>query len=248
MGLELLGGVLSLFGAGQQKKAMQAQANAIRDAARIQAESTERLAAPFTDAANWSMPLLKGATIDLFGSKVGKKNPFLEAMHGENLEEIDKEKSKATASSDFFWKGSGNLGRGRGEQLRIGQSATDAKNRENLSYGMAETADQDKRIADYFNALGSMASYGQAGLAPMLTGIQNRYQGDVEAAGVKAGATTGMWGDFGLLLGDYVGRQNANEQSQLFRDMWAQSFNTPTATKKKKPTLWSGGGTYSNMG
>jgi len=83
----------------------------------------------------------------------------------------------------YFGK-QGNVGRSRGEQLRIGSAATTAANQENLGYGTAQQSYRNSTVDRYMSALNNLGQYGQFGVNTASQGIDTTLQGTEMAAGI----------------------------------------------------------------
>jgi hypothetical protein len=156
----------SIFAGKKQKDAM--EAGAARE---------ERLSRPMYDAQKRGLGGMWDTIQRLIAPSAGQASGALKAGHAENLERIEKQKANALAQSRFFNESTGNLGRGRGEALRIAQGATDALNSENLSYAGAQ---EDYKLAGtgrLFDALSSYSGQGSGGLSAMIGANRLRTQG-----------------------------------------------------------------------
>lgn len=216
---DIAGAAMGLRGASAQNKAAQAQAEAMERASMRNAELQRELAAPYLEQAKFALPKLRESIMSLLAPQAGKDDPFIAAQHKTNLSGIDKEADKATASSARLWGSTGNTGRGRGEALRIGQSALDAKNRENLSYGLTQKNVRDNSTSRFIQSLSGLAGLGSTGLTPAMNAASSQMQGEIGAAGIRADATNDIWGDLSAMFGDYVGRRDADKQNALIMKM-----------------------------
>ena len=229
------GGIASAQAAKAQKKA----ANTIQAATTAQAEAVNRLAQPYQDVLNYALPQMKSA-VGQYGAQVGKNDPLLAAEHGQNVTDINRAKTRALLNSSRFWGVTGNAGRGRGEALRIGQTATETENRENLSYGGLQRDFRQQALDRWFGATGQLAGIGGQGtnLAVHAAGIQ---AGGVQtAAGMKADAASSLYGDIGAGLGSISGAYIGDYQMKQRKKMLDRIYG-PSGSRRKWTSVVVGG-------
>jgi hypothetical protein len=201
-GLGALGG--KLLGASQSNKAAKREADAARAASAKAASELRVAAAPFMEQLNYAMPRFRSLIESEYAPKVGADNPFLAAQHQLNESKIGREENAALANSRRYWSALGDLGRSRGEALRIGRNATEEMNRENLNYGVQQqgyrnsTAD---RLASALEALSSAASPGVDLTADAASAESN---GAVRAANIRAAGAKNYWNSAGPAFGEIL--------------------------------------------
>jgi hypothetical protein len=154
--------------------------NAAKSAAAVQWE----LARPYHEAAEYALPALRNLASGYFANRLGKENAYLRAGHAENLAQIGRQERTAGAASTSHWMNAGNVGRGRGEQLRIAESALRSRNAENLNYGAQQQQYKDtsaQQLANLYGMLGNLGSQGmEAGIASAqtrLAGVNSMWSG-----------------------------------------------------------------------
>jgi len=217
MGWESLIPVLTtLWSARQQKKAANKLGDTIKTATAEEAARLRELAAPGLEASQYAFPRLKSAITNMYGN-VNKENPYLAAAHKMNVTGIQRGATKATSESTRYWQSMGNLGRSRGERLRISRGATEETGRENLAYGVGQQTYKDTNTARLIQALESLASLGGSSMAPAMGAAQTEAQGQISAAGVKAQASSDLWGDIGALGGTLYGSMEAKAEAERNR-------------------------------
>ena len=236
--LEAAGAVMGLLGARSQKKAAKRQAQAIEYAARKQAQTLKEIAAPWQEAGLEGIAGLRSAVRNLLAPDVDKEDPYLAARHAESLTEIERERERATKGAGRFWRGTGNVGKARGEELLIGQGALEAKNRENLAYGVGQQEYKTQTRSRLMSALGGLAGLGQTALSPLMGAAGVEAGGTTQAAGVRAGATSDIWSDLGALFGDIEGGIRAKSERKDWMDLLGEAYGTKktTTTAPNTPT------------
>lgn len=212
----LAGPLLSLGASSSARRA----ARRAQEIANQQAGVVENAYAPLKGLFDRSLPLMERQGYNLYGSKVGKKSDILEGERRLALSDIDKNEKRALAASSMFHGMSGNTGRGRGEALRIGASATDQKNRARLGFAGAQEDYMDRNAGNYMGFLGGMTNLGAQSI-----------QGTVQAAGIRAGgaqtanqiradANQGMWNSLAGTVGDMWGNSLAKKDRRWTEDMY----------------------------
>jgi hypothetical protein len=171
------------------------------------------LAAPYTQAGTAALPALSRLIGTYLQPRVGKESALLRTQHALSLQGITKGQRSALARSRLYWGGTGNVGRGRGEALRIGQAGTEATNLENLQYGLGQEQFKRQGVTDYLNALMGQAGLGLQGANIAVGGIQTRAAGQQQFWGDIAGI---MQGITATLEEQQRARQEQNWMGNLF--------------------------------
>jgi len=200
--IPLIGAGIGLLGASKASSSASKAANATLKAAQIEDARLRDLSVPFLEQAKFALPALRSTVMQNVAKNVGTESPYIKAEHNINLGEIAKGEQAASQASSGYWNRVGDVGRGRGEQLRIAQAATETRNKENLAYGGTRETARQTALSQFVNALSGLASQGQAGMQPAMMGAQAAYQGATQAAQLR--------------------QQGSNEMANLFTGMGAQ--------------------------
>ncbi|MHB1000472.1 MAG: hypothetical protein ACYC27_14630 [Armatimonadota bacterium] len=208
----------SIFAGSKQIQAMKQAAEAIKMSGRNAANGLREAASPYLQEAKTALPAYSKMVFGEYGSKVGQDDPYLKAAHETNMQGIGREKNKALATSNRAFRF--NPGRGRGEALRIGQSATEMTNRENLRYGQGQS-DYRTGMADKFTGgLDRLVGFGNTGLNLQTTAANMQMSAEQQAAGMIGGAKSEFYGDLGELagipMGEYMANQDLSRMKKLY--------------------------------
>ena len=201
-----VGALLGAAGASKSGKAAKKAASATERAAQIEDQRLRDLSVPFLEQAKFALPALRSTIMQNVAKNVGTESPYIKAEHNINLGEIAKGEQAASQASSGYWNRVGDVGRGRGEQLRIAQAATETRNKENLTYGGTRETARQTALSQFVNALSGLASQGQAGMQPAMMGAQAAYQGATQAALLR--------------------QQGSNEMANLFSGTGGQLFGS----------------------
>jgi len=204
-----VGALLGVAGASKSGKAAKRAASATERAAQMEDQRLRELSAPFLKQAEFALPALRSVIMQNVAKNVGTESPYIKAEHNINLGEIAKGEQAASAASSGYWNRVGDVGRGRGEQLRIAQAATETRNKENLAYGGTRESARQQALSQFVNALSGLANQGQAGMQPAMMGAQAAYQGATQAAQLRQGGAdqmAAMFGNIGGQMFDYGAR------------------------------------------
>jgi hypothetical protein len=174
-----IGVVGSLYGASKAARSQRRAANELA-----------QMAEPYLAEGRFALPKLRLLAESYYAPRVGKMSPLLRAQHGQNLFDLGRANTRSLASIRHAYAGTGNMGRARGEQLRLADQVTHATNRENLSYGAAQQSYLDAVAGQYQEILQRLAALGSQGLS---YGSQ--------AAKLRGAAGAGFWNTFGQLFG-----------------------------------------------
>ena len=122
--------------------------------------------------------------------------------------------------------------------MLIGQGALEAKNRENLAYGVGQQEYKTQTRSRLMSALGGLAGLGQTALSPLMGAAGVEAGGTTQAAGVRAGATSDIWSDLGALFGDIEGGIRAKSERKDWMDLLGEAYGTKktTTTAPNTPT------------
>lgn len=216
----------SLFGANRAQRAANQQANTILEANQERTAMLRELAAPYEEAGLYGMDRLKALISGSLAPAVGRESPILAGEHQENLLGIGRDTGRQLAGSTRYWTGAGNVGRGRGEGLRIQRAGTDARNRENLRYGGLQEDYKDRALGRYQGALGAMADYGRTGTSLMAGAANAGYEGAVQAAGVRGAGQQAFAEDLGALGGTLFGSWEADRERRLMQPYLDKALGT----------------------
>jgi hypothetical protein len=217
-----LGPVLGFGGALLSSQKAADSGKEMADVMRANASRLSDMAQPYVEQGAWALPRLQGYASTLEGL-AGKESPLLRGKYLESLKGIDENEKAAEADASAYFGAAGNSGRARGEKLRARQSALQAKNLAGLSYGAAQEDYKQASRDRYGNALGSLLQAGGMGLGT----AQNALGMSNQAAGARADAQQGFYGDLASLIGTGVGQYN---DAQRWRD-WMRL--NPNGTAKK---------------
>ena len=169
----------SLFGASQAA-----------DAQKEAADEQMQMAAPYLQEAKLALPQLRALAQGYYAPRVGKDNPLIAAQHQLSLGNIARAKRVGMANITHQFATTGNVGRSRGEQLRLANQLLQSQNQENLGYGQAQQAYRDSTAAQYENILNALIGVGNQGLSLGSSALQR-----------QGNATAGFWDTFGKTLG-----------------------------------------------
>jgi len=218
--VQLIGTAIGLYGSSKANDAYKQMAAEIEAAAQAAAGNIRGMAEPYLESGRYALPAMKQLTMR-YGSKIGKNDPFLAALHMRNLQRLGREEQRQLAGSQGYWGATGNVGRGRGEALRIRRGATEAMNVESLGYGQGQQEYQAATEARYMQGLGALGGYGTVGLGAGTEAEKLRYQGVADAARLRGEGTASMWGDVAGAAGDWtsaVGAAADRKQRQKLLD------------------------------
>jgi len=146
-------------------------ANQAADAQKEGANAQMQMAAPYLREAALALPRLRALAERYYAPRAGKDSPFLRAGHLENLAELERANRRSLAEIEHTYASRGNLGRARGERLRLTGELLGATNRENLSYGLAQENYRDSTAAQYQELLAALASLGGTGMRYASAGL-----------------------------------------------------------------------------
>jgi hypothetical protein len=206
---------IGLLSANKANKAAQAQTDAMLETARMEDRRIRELTAPWLQQAKFAMPMLRQTIMSQLAPEVGRDDPFLTKERDIAMRDIGRGEQTALGQTARRWTATGNIGRGRGEQLRIGRSAEEARGEVGLQYGKAQRSYRQGASAAFINALSGLANQGTQGLGPAVTGARDLAQGTMEAARTRAEGQTGMWGDIagiGASVGQYFDERKLQKQ------------------------------------
>jgi len=215
LGLGIAGGMYSSW---QANKAAKRQAEAMLDAAKIEDKRIRELTEPYLQQARFAMPLLRQTVMSQLAPRLGQNDPFLAKEHEMNLQTLGRREKTSQAQMERLWGATGNVGRGRGEQLRIRQGAQEARNVENLQYGAGQRGYRESTANQFIAALSGMGAQGTAGLGPAVTGAGDVMRAMTGAAEARGAGAQGMWGDIGGMFGTVGG---ALQEKELLK--WLQN-------------------------
>lgn len=168
------------------------------------------LAKPSLEAQKWAFPMMQNWIATQVLPQATEPSAALAGQRTVNLSAVRRKFGGLRAQSRRFWTGTGNLGRGRGEQMRLGQAETEASNLENLRYTTAEEARRTNAIASGTSALATMAGLGVQGLQPAMQAIQTGADAAVQQASDMAGM-------FGMLSGIIEGKAQWKREQEFWR-------------------------------
>jgi len=212
-----LGG--SLLGASAAKKAARQQAEAIRAAAQMEDTRIRELTAPYLENYKWASGQTKNAVTNLLMPQVNKESDILRGQHEQSVSDIAKQKRLALGKSSLFWGRTGNTGKARGEELQIGQMATEATNRENLGYGARQESYKDANLNRLMNVLSGASAQGASGLGYAVSGARSQTDALTNAASVESAGkqdlAMGLGSLGGALVGDYLGSLEQKRLAKL---------------------------------
>ena len=169
---------------------------AARKAANKQGDLMSAAAAPGMQAQAYALPRLRGLIENVLAPEVDRQDPLLQIEHQMNLAGIGRQERTSSAEANFYYGSQGNVGRSRGEQLRIASAAEAARGKENLGYGMAENARRSGalgRLTQTLESLGGLSATGvNAGMnaAQAYGGAGRGYASDLVGIG------TGLLDDY----------------------------------------------------
>jgi hypothetical protein len=178
----VVGAAGSVIAGSQAQSAAKKAANAQVRAAEIEDARLRELAEPSLKAQQYALPALESAIKSQYATKLGKESPTIAAQHGINLTDINRQKSAALGTARNYWATTGNTGRGRGEELQIARTATEAANKENLSYAASQESYKNTNTSNLVNSLSNLAGLGSTGVTTAAAGAQALAQGQTTAA------------------------------------------------------------------
>ena len=230
----------SLYGARKAAKAQAAYAEAMKYAGAKQAQALREIAAPYLEETKLTLPLLRQTIASQLVPRLSGSR-YLKAAHEQNLTDIGREEERALASSRRAYS-AGNLGRARGESLRIGRAGVEARGRENVSYGLTEQADRDTAAGRLINAYQGMVDIGGRGLQPAIGAAGVEANALAQSAGIGAAAKTDFWSDlgglFGIPVGDYLSGRDTDRMKGLLSSFASPGAVNPSA---REPQAAAGG-------
>ncbi len=157
------------------------------------------LGAPGVEAQKYAFPRFKAAINQYLVPQAGKESPILARQHTYNLGRIGQTATRAKATARSYWERSGDIGRSRGEQLRIGQQELESRIGENLSYGGMQEGYKQGSIDRLLQGWAQLAGLGFQGVGLAAGGIkmgnqaaQDYYEGFGDFMGTLIGAGTGF--------------------------------------------------------
>ncbi len=175
----VLGAAGSLFGAKQAANAQQRAA-----------QSMQQLSAPYLAEAQLALPRLRALAEAYYAPRVGKDSPWLRAEHEGNLSALQRANTQQLAEVQHTYAGRGNLGRARGERLRLADQLLQTLNREHLRYGEAQESYRDTTAAEYQEIPSALAGLGRTGMATASQGLK-----------LQAQASRDFWETFARIFG-----------------------------------------------
>jgi hypothetical protein len=214
--LQAIGLAAGLFGSSSAAKAQ-------REAAAKQAAISATLmnwGSTFLQGGQKAMGMLQGLA-NLQKSRIGQQNPYLKEGYEQGVSGVNQDKARALAGSKLRYGATGNTGRGRGEQLRINESATDAKNQLALGYGQSQMNYKLGNEATYAGLLGQVGSFAGIG-ANLVSGGANAGMQSAQMEAEAGSTMANAWSGFG---GAIFGMGQSND---LNKRLDAQNTSYPT--------------------
>jgi len=211
----VVGALGTIYAAKQAQKAQ-------NKAAQAQSKAGEQylgMVRPYTEAGAGALTGMQRIISQYLMPRLGKESPILAGQYRKSISDIGRTERRGIASSTQYYRASGNIGRARGETLRIGQSATEARNLAGLGYGAAQEDYKRGTEAQVLAAQGGIANLGGGALGEARAGLQM----GVAGAGMKAQGVSQFWGDLAGALGGVVGSYEEREQREDDRD-WLQEM------------------------
>ncbi len=176
----ILGAASSLYGSSQAARAQKRSAEMMMEMAR-----------PYLEQAEYALPQLRKLAQNYYAPRVGKDSPWLRAEHLESMAGLQRANAQGLAEIQHTYASHGNMGRARGERLRLANQLVRTSSRENLSYGQAQESYRDNTANQYQAILAQLAGMGKTGLDAAET-----------ALGMQNTATSSYWQTFGQVFGD----------------------------------------------
>ena len=232
----------SIYGASAAKKAAARQAEAIKAAAMMEDLRIRELTAPYLEKYKWASGQQQNLASRVLMPQLGRESEILRGQHELSLSQIEKQKRLGLGKSSLFWGRTGNLGKARGEELQIGQMATEAKNRQNLAYGAEQEQYKDVNLRRLMNALGGISGQGAQGLGYGVQGARDVSAGMTKAAGVQAQGTYDFAQGLGSLGGAFVRDYLREDEQKRLARLLGNIKNKPgTAgtTRRRGIDIWS---------
>ena len=158
-----LGAVGSLFGASQASRAEKRSADQML-----------QLSEPYLTQARAALPRLRALMESYYAPRLGQDSPFLHAEHAESLAGLQRANAQGLAEIQHTYGSQGNLGRARGERLRLSDQLLRATSRENLSYGEAQDTYRDTVAGQYQEILAALAGLGRTGVQYASQGLKQQ--------------------------------------------------------------------------
>jgi len=197
----IITGALGLLGARESRKASERES-----------ERLSELSEPRLKMEKWALPRLRELIVSQLMPELTGEYPELRAAHEESLAQIGRQTRRQLAGSERYWSAQGNVGRGRGEQLRIKRAGTEAESGQRLQYAVQKRGLGEDAVTRLMNALGLSSNLGAQGLAPAIASIQ--------AAGAgQRGYAEDLAGLAGWGMGYYGREQERKLYSRLWRDI-----------------------------
>jgi len=158
------------------------------------AAQMERLGREGQLAQEWAFKALPGFAMDVLAPQMTRVPVSLAAGHEEAARGIARAARIGEATSRRFWTSTGNLGRGRGEQMRLRRATAEAQGREKVRFATALEAHRAGARAQFGEALSTTAQLGQMGTAAQISAAQTRGQAGAAFASDVAGVLGGLYG------------------------------------------------------
>jgi len=213
-----IGGLGSLWAAGQADQASKRMADAILRASEREAGTTRRITEPALEQQRYALPRLRAAILGEAAGEMGPTNPLLRVEHGENVTAIGRAKRRALGQSSAYWGRSGNVSKARSDALSIERWATEALGSENLGYAEGQTAYGEGKRSRYIQGLMSLANIGSSAMGPAIQGAGALARGQISAAQVRGAGASDFYNDIGELGGVGIGNwMDREEERRLTR-------------------------------
>jgi hypothetical protein len=129
------------------------------------ASAQMELAQPYVNATKFALPALQNLAQGYYAPRLGQESAYLKAGLKESLSNIGRQEKQSLAGTQTYWTNKGNVGRGRGESLRIAQQAMESRNQANLGYGQAQQQYKDNTAQQLSNLYGMLGNLGGTGLS-----------------------------------------------------------------------------------
>lgn len=198
----LAGGAISA--SAQRQSAIKA-ANAYDEAAGRMFSYAKSAASPFYTAGVKAVGDLQNLA-GFYAGRLGGSQ-YLQSQQALTIDDIIRSKRQGMAASESYWA-KGNVGRGRGEQMRIDAQALGAMSNARVGYGVAQENFIGQNAQQYAGLLGSLGNMGMSSfnaligankeaMGASLDAAKLRMAGDDQLTGLASGAFGKVFG-YGL--------------------------------------------------
>lgn len=164
-GMALVGLSGNALSASSARNSAMRAGKEVRDAAQAHLAYTQGMAQPFYSAGVGAIGGMQSLG-EFYKGRLGGSQ-YLRSQQALGIDEINKAGRQGMASSENYWRG-GNVGRARGEQMRIANSTLGALSNARIGYGMAQENFIGQTAQQYAGLLGSLGTLGTGAMSAMI--------------------------------------------------------------------------------